>query len=295
MFKETKTKTSEQEMADKYQARLEEIRRAIEEEIAMLKPLKKPFSEHRNSTNDDSQEAAASLLKILNWLKESGHFSNLSAKQLENMRVMMPALKKEISQKGLPDIEIPVLTWPDKDWFHKSSGLGIDQAGSNGEMAAMFLPPEDFANENSSNPLALTGVIMTSSSNLRSHAVHETMHFLDFNLPFRIAENKILEEILAFRQQDYVRNVAAEGNWRDRILDALNLYYDRYELKETISLDDFREITEVLIQVIERMDALLKKDATTQILLNSLSIADILGWNELGDDDLKAMIKNKYE
>ncbi|MFA6525988.1 MAG: hypothetical protein WCT26_01060 [Candidatus Buchananbacteria bacterium] len=294
MFKETSVKTPEQEAGEQYQARLEEIKTALNEEIEVLMVLSNPLSSHKekDDVTDEYFEAGKSLFTLLSWLKGCNRLSTLKAKLLENIRVVLPDIKSEVGSKGLPDISIPVLVWPKDEWCDESNNLGADSAQSNFVNAALFIAPRGFSGSNN-NPLAVTGVILTSDSDLKSRAVHESMHFLDFNGPLRKAENRILEEIIAFRQQDNIKGKSAREKWRGVLSDSLEIYYNNYDIADLMPFETFRDKALSAMELIKKMDKKMSKIAVTQILLNCISLDDIEQWGDVSEEDLSKLKSKK--
>lgn len=297
MERELHRRTPEQEMADKYQARLEEVKKAVAEEIEVLKALEKPLSSYKDEETESAEymEAGQALFTLLGWLKESTIFPLMKAKTLEHVSAVTPDLKKEIGSQGLPEIAIPVLVWPKEEWFDEDNNLGLDDSVAGNAYNAYFLPPSIFEESKTENPMSVTGVILTNKNNLKFNAVHETMHFLDFNQPLRVGAARILGEVIAFRQQDRIRRKEKRGNWDEQFKKQWEMYYGKFHMSEYMTFDGFKGRVLEIMAAIKRLDNLIDETTVTHILLNSLTLDDIAQWDKVSDEDLNDMIKNKYE
>jgi len=143
-------------------------------------------------------------------------------------------------------------------------------------------------------------LIVTHDSAENSSTVHEGAHFLDFYSGLREGADKIIGEIIAFRQQGSVyyneSGKTREIKWHDRLSDHIVVDYLLLYGLDTLEAQKEEQNIDQAIDIIKRLDENWQDSAAvTHILLNFLKLSDIQQWENVSDDDLQVMAKNKYD
>jgi|GEM_PF-5670631 len=113
--------TEEQTQAEKYQKRLEEVKAALAEETEALKPLALSIKDQASSESG-FMAAHEAIEKLYAWLQDNVNGLNrLEIKDLKNVRINIAGGSGQKTSSGLPELDIPIMVFPDVDWRNQSA------------------------------------------------------------------------------------------------------------------------------------------------------------------------------
>jgi hypothetical protein len=300
MFKETKTeKTSEQQEAEKYQQRLDEVRQAVDLERKVLAPLSSSIDKYSGDAKE-FEKALKSLDQLRVWLSDSNVFDRISVRDLTSLNVYLESRRQTKVNRGIPNFFAPLLIFPDYAWKGNNNDdddgvryrLMVDRYHKDviKETNGLFIPANRFF-DNSDNPFSVTGVLVSVAGEEKFNTVHEGMHLIDFYSGLRTGINQIISEIISFRQEKFIQGFSGY-DWASDLIGVLDNYFLDYGLGGQVTVEDKQSVIKAM-RTIERLDEKIGILPTTHILLNSLNLDSINQWSELNDEEL-VRLKNEY-